>query len=154
MRFVLFRNVRPTVAGKTLFQAMNDGDVRVLFGSTQMLGTGVNAQKRVVCIHHLDIPWVPKDLEQRDGRGQRHGNDVAKLYAGNNVDILIYAVEKTLDSYKFNLLHCKATFISQLKRGALGTKNNRRGRDGRAERHELLGIYGYSQRQHRPSRKG
>ena len=49
---------------KTLFQAMNDGDVRVLFGSTQMLGTGVNAQKRVVCIHHLDIPWVPKDLEQ------------------------------------------------------------------------------------------
>ena len=107
---------------KTLFQAMNDGDVRVLFGSTQTLGTGVNAQKRVVCIHHLDIPWVPKDLEQRDGRGQRHGNDVAKLYAGNNVDILIYAVEKTLDSYKFNLLHCKATFISQLKRGALGTR--------------------------------
>jgi hypothetical protein len=107
---------------KTLFQAMNDGDVRVLFGSTQMLGTGVNAQKRVVCIHHLDIPWVPKDLEQRDGRGQRHGNDVAKLYAGNNVDILIYAVERTLDSYKFNLLHCKATFISQLKRGALGTR--------------------------------
>ena len=41
---------------KTLFQAMNDGDVRVLFGSTQTLGTGVNAQKRVVCIHHLDIP--------------------------------------------------------------------------------------------------
>ena len=107
---------------KTLFQAMNDGDVRVLFGSTQTLGTGVNAQKRVVCIHHLEIPWVPKDLEQRDGRGQRHGNDVAKLYAGNNVDILIYAVEKTLDSYKFNLLHCKATFISQLKRGALGTR--------------------------------
>ena len=107
---------------KTLFQAMNDGDVRVLFGSTQTLGTGVNAQKRVVCIHHLDIPWVPKDLEQRDGRGQRHGNDVAKLYAGNNVDILIYAVERTLDSYKFNLLHCKATFISQLKRGALGTR--------------------------------
>ena len=107
---------------KALFQAMNDGDVRVLFGSTQMLGTGVNAQKRVVCIHHLDIPWVPKDLEQRDGRGQRHGNEVAKLYAGNNVDILIYAVEKTLDSYKFNLLHCKATFIAQLKSGALGAR--------------------------------
>lgn len=107
---------------KAVIQAMNDGDVRVLFGSTQMLGTGVNAQKRVVCIHHLDIPWVPKDLEQRDGRGQRHGNEVAKLYAGNNVDIQIYAVEKTLDSYKFNLLHCKATFIDQLKSGALGAR--------------------------------
>ncbi len=107
---------------KAVIQAMNDGDVRVLFGSTQMLGTGVNAQQRVVCIHHLDIPWVPKDLEQRDGRGQRHGNEVAKLYAGNNVDIQIYAVEKTLDSYKFNLLHCKATFIAQLKSGALGAR--------------------------------
>ena len=107
---------------KAIIQAMNDGDVRVLFGSTQMLGTGVNAQKRVVCIHHLDIPWVPKDLEQRDGRGQRHGNEVAKLYAGNNIDIQIYAVEKTLDSYKFNLLHCKATFIAQLKSGALGAR--------------------------------
>ena len=107
---------------KAVIQAMNDGDVRVLFGSTQMLGTGVNAQQRVVCIHHLDIPWVPKDLEQRDGRGQRHGNEVAKLYAGNNVDIQIYAVEKTLDSYKFNLLHCKATFIHQLKSGALGAR--------------------------------
>ena len=107
---------------KALIQAMNDGDVRVLFGSTQMLGTGVNAQQRVVCIHHLDIPWVPKDLEQRDGRGQRHGNEVAKLYAGNNIDIQIYAVEKTLDSYKFNLLQCKATFISQLKTGALGAR--------------------------------
>ena len=107
---------------KAVIQAMNEGDVRVLFGSTQMLGTGVNAQQRVVCIHHLDIPWVPKDLEQRDGRGQRHGNEVAKLYAGNNVDIQIYAVEKTLDSYKFNLLHCKATFIAQLKSGALGAR--------------------------------
>ena len=107
---------------KAVIQAMNDGDVRVLFGSTQMLGTGVNAQQRVVCIHHLDIPWVPKDLEQRDGRGQRQGKEVAKLYAGNNVDIQIYAVEKTLDSYKFNLLHCKATFIAQLKYGALGAR--------------------------------
>ena len=107
---------------KAVIQAMNDGDVRVIFGSTQMLGTGVNAQKRAVCIHHLDIPWVPKDLEQRDGRGQRQGNEVAKLFAGNNIDIIIYAVEKTLDSYKFNLLHCKATFIAQLKSGALGAR--------------------------------
>ena len=107
---------------KAVIQAMNDGDVRVLFGSTSMLGTGVNAQKRAVCIHHLDTPWRPSDLTQRDGRAIRAGNEIAKLYADNKVDVIIYAVEKSLDSYKFNLLHCKATFIAQLKSGALGAR--------------------------------
>ena len=109
-------------ARKAVIQAMNDGDVRVLFGSTSMLGTGVNAQKRAVCIHHLDTPWRPSDLTQRDGRAIRAGNEIAKLYADNKVDVIIYAVEKSLDSYKFNLLHCKATFIAQLKSGALGAR--------------------------------
>ena len=107
---------------KAVIQAMNDGDVRVLFGSTSMLGTGVNAQRRCVAIHHADTPWRPSDLTQRDGRGIRAGNEIAKLYADNKVDVIIYAVEKSLDSYKFNLLHCKATFIDQLKSGALGTR--------------------------------
>lgn len=107
---------------KAVIQAMNDGDVRVLFGSTSMLGTGVNAQRRAVCIHHLDTPWRPSDLTQRDGRAIRAGNEIAKLYADNKVDVIIYAVEKSLDSYKFNLLHCKATFIDQLKSGALGAR--------------------------------
>ena len=107
---------------KAVIQAMNDGDVRVLFGSTSMLGTGVNAQKRAVCIHHLDTPWRPSDLTQRDGRAIRAGNEIAKLYADNKVDVIIYAVEKSLDSYKFNLLHCKATFIAQLKSGAMGAR--------------------------------
>ena len=107
---------------KAVIQAMNDGDVRVLFGSTSMLGTGVNAQKRCVAVHHLDTPWRPSDLTQRDGRAIRAGNEVAKLYADNKVDVIIYAVEKSLDSYKFNLLHCKATFIDQLKSGALGAR--------------------------------
>ena len=101
---------------------MNSGDVRVLFGSTSMLGTGVNAQKIAVCIHYLDIPWHPSDLTQRDGRAIRAGNEIAKLYADNKVNVIIYAVEKSLDSYKFNLLHCKATFIDQLKSGALGAR--------------------------------
>ena len=107
---------------KAVIEAMNSGDVRVLFGSTSMLGTGVNAQQRAVCIHHLDTPWRPSDLTQRDGRAIRAGNEIAKLYADNNVDVIIYAVEKSLDSYKFNLLHCKATFIDQLKSGALGAR--------------------------------
>ena len=107
---------------KAVIEAMNTGDVRVLFGSTSMLGTGVNAQQRAVCIHHLDTPWRPSDLTQRDGRAIRAGNEIAKLYADNKVDVIIYAVEKSLDSYKFNLLHCKATFIDQLKSGALGAR--------------------------------
>ena len=107
---------------KAVIEAMNSGDVRVLFGSTSMLGTGVNAQRRCVAIHHLDTPWRPSDLTQRDGRGIRAGNEIAKLYADNKVDVIIYAVEKSLDSYKFNLLHCKATFIDQLKSGALGAR--------------------------------
>ena len=109
-------------ARKAVIAAVNEGSVRVLFGSTSMLGTGVNAQKRCVAIHHLDTPWRPSDLAQRDGRGVRAGNEIAKLYADNKVDVIIYAVEKSLDSYKFNLLHCKQTFISQLKSGALGAR--------------------------------
>ncbi len=81
-----------------------------------------NTQQRAVCIHHLDTPWRPSDLTQRDSRAIRAGNEIAKLYADNKVDVIIYAVEKSLDYYKFNLLHCKQTFISQLKRGAMGLR--------------------------------
>ena len=107
---------------QSIIQAMNEGKVRVLFGSTDMLGTGVNAQQRAVAVHHLDTPWRPSDLAQRDGRAIRKGNETAKLYADNQVDIVIYAVEKSLDSYKFNLLHNKQLFISQLKSGAMGAR--------------------------------
>ena len=81
-----------------------------------------NTQQRAVCIHHLDTPWRPSDLTQSDSRAIRAGNEIAKLYADNKVDVIIYAVEKSLDYYKFNLLHCKQTFISQLKRGAMGLR--------------------------------
>ena len=105
-----------------LIEQVNLGYVRVLFGSTSMLGTGVNLQERVVAVHHLDTPWRPSDLEQRDGRAIRKGNEVARIYANNQVDVIIYAVERSLDSYKFNLLHLKQTFINQLKRGQLGVR--------------------------------
>ena len=109
-------------ARKAVIDAMNEGKVRVLFGSTSMLGTGVNAQKRAVAIHHLDTPWRPSDLAQRNGRAVRKGNEIAKKFANDKVDVIIYAVEKSLDAYKFNLLHCKQTFISQLKSGAMGSR--------------------------------
>lgn len=109
-------------AKQKMIDDVNDGKVRVLFGSTTMLGTGVNAQKRVVAVHHLDTPWRPSDLEQRDGRAIRKGNEIAKLYNDNCVDVLIYAVQRSLDAYKFGLLNNKQTFISQLKRGQLGVR--------------------------------
>lgn len=109
-------------AKKAMIAAMNRGDIRVLFGSTEMLGTGVNAQKRAVAVHHLDTPWVPSALEQRDGRAIRRGNEVAKRFADNTVDVIIYAVERSLDSYKFNLLHNKQVFINQLKTNSLGSR--------------------------------
>lgn len=109
-------------AKKAMVDAMNRGDIRIIFGSTSMLGTGVNAQQRAVAIHHLDTPWRPSDLEQRNGRAIRKGNLIAKEFADNKVDVIIYAVERSLDSYKFNLLHNKQLFINQLKTNTLGSR--------------------------------
>ena len=120
IRFI--QEAKTDKARKAMIADMNSGKIRVLFGSTEMLGTGVNAQKRCVAIHHLDAPWRPSDLEQRDGRGIRKGNEIAKLYADNKVDVIIYAVEKSLDAYKFGLLHNKQLFIRQLKNNSLGSR--------------------------------
>ncbi|WP_298108338.1 N-6 DNA methylase [uncultured Bacteroides sp.] len=108
-------------ARKRLFEDMNSGRVRVLFGSTTMLGTGVNAQQRAVAVHHLEIPWRPADMEQRNGRAVRKGNTV-KLWGGNVVDIVIYGTEKTLDAYKFNLLKNKQMFINQINNGTIAVR--------------------------------
>jgi hypothetical protein len=120
IRFI--QEAKTETARKALISGMNEGNIRVLFGSTEMLGTGVNAQKRAVAVHHLDSPWRPSDLEQREGRAIRKGNEVAKLHADNKLDVIIYAVEKSLDSYKFNLLHNKQLFITQLKNNNMGTR--------------------------------
>jgi hypothetical protein len=98
-----------------LFNKMNNGDIRILLGSTEKAGTGLNVQQRVVAMHHLDIPWKPSELEQRNGRGARQGNLIAKERYNNQVQNYIYAVEQSLDNYKFNLLKNKQTFISQMK---------------------------------------
>lgn len=108
-------------ARKKLFTDMNNGTVRVLFGSTSMLGTGVNAQQRAVAVHHLEVPWRPADLEQRNGRAVHKGNTV-KFWGGNVVDIIIYGTEKTLDAYKFNLLRNKQLFINQINNGTIAVR--------------------------------
>lgn len=105
-----------------LFKRMNHGEIRVLLGSTEKAGTGLNVQARVVAMHHLDIPWKPSELEQRNGRGARQGNVVAKNHFENKVESYIYATERSLDNYKFNLLKNKQTFISQMKESSLNVR--------------------------------
>ncbi|HEY4198751.1 MAG TPA: helicase-related protein, partial [Mucilaginibacter sp.] len=107
---------------KDLFKKMNAGEIRILIGSTEKAGTGLNVQERIVAMHHLDIPWKPSELEQRDGRGARQGNWLAKMFYGNKVRNFIYAVEQSLDNYKFNLLKNKQTFISQMKNNELSVR--------------------------------
>jgi N12 class adenine-specific DNA methylase len=107
---------------KELFNKMNAGEIRLLIGSTEKAGTGLNVQERIVAMHHLDIPWKPSELEQRDGRGARQGNWLAKMHYGNKVSNFIYAVEQSLDNYKFNLLKNKQIFISQMKNNELAVR--------------------------------
>jgi len=106
-----------------LFKKVNSGSIRILLGSTDMLGTGSNVQARVVAQHDLDIPWRPSDLEQRDGRGARQGNWLAKQHFNNKVRKFIYATEQSLDNYKFNLLKNKQLFISQMKNNQLNVRS-------------------------------
>ncbi|QKJ32837.1 DNA methylase [Mucilaginibacter mali] len=106
-----------------LFKKMNRGDIRILIGSTEKAGTGLNVQERVIAMHHLDIPWKPSELEQRNGRGARQGNKLAKSGYGNKVQNFIYAVEQSLDNYKFNLLKNKQNFISQMKNCELSQRS-------------------------------
>lgn len=105
-----------------LFRKMNEGSIRILLGSTDKAGTGLNVQRRVVAMHHLDIPWKPSEFEQRNGRGARQGNVIAKRHYGNEVKNFIYAVEQSLDNYKFNLLKNKQTFITQMKNAELSVR--------------------------------
>jgi N12 class adenine-specific DNA methylase len=105
-----------------LFRKMNNGEIRILLGSTEKAGTGLNVQRNVIAMHHLDIPWKPSELEQRNGRGARQGNILAKENYGNKVKAYIYAVEQSLDNYKFNLLKNKQTFISQMKNCELNVR--------------------------------
>ena len=102
-----------------LFRDVNNGNVRVLIGSTKKLGTGVNVQERVIAMHHLDIPWRPSDFEQRIGRGGRQGNRMAKDFRENTVRSYVYAVNRTLDAYQFNILSNKQKFISQIKNSSI-----------------------------------
>ena len=98
---------------QALFDRVNSGAVRVLIGSTEKCGAGTNVQKRLVALHHLDTPYRPSDMEQREGRIIRQGN------TNDKVKIFTYVTERTFDSYSYQILENKQRFISQINRGDL-----------------------------------
>jgi N12 class adenine-specific DNA methylase len=98
---------------KTLFDAVNAGRVRILLGSTEKMGAGTNVQKRLKAEHHLDAPWRPRDIEQREGRILRQGND------NTVVDIYRYVTEGSFDAYMWQTLETKARFIQQVMNGSV-----------------------------------
>jgi hypothetical protein len=93
---------------QSLFEKVRNGSVRVLIGSTQKMGTGTNVQKRLVALHHLDAPWKPAEVEQRDGRILRQGNE------NEEVAIYRYVTEGSFDAYMWQALETKAKFIGQV----------------------------------------
>lgn len=100
---------------RAFFESVNDGKVRVVVGSSKKMGVGVNMQERIIAMHHLDIPWTPHLIEQREGRGVRQGNLACKKYCDNKLPIYTYATKGTLDAYKYYLVDLKQKFINQIK---------------------------------------
>jgi N12 class adenine-specific DNA methylase len=94
-----------------LFRDVRAGKVRILFGSTQKMGTGANVQERLIALHHLDAPWRPADVEQRDGRILRQGN------TNPEVQVFRYVTEQSFDAYMWQTLETKARFIGQVMTG-------------------------------------
>ncbi|MCC6628221.1 MAG: methyltransferase domain-containing protein [Chloroflexi bacterium] len=99
-----------------LYAAMNAGTVRVLIGSTAKLGAGVNVQQRLYALHHLDAPWRPGDVEQRNGRILRQGNGHPAVH------IFQYVTRGSFDAYIWQILETKAAFIDQLMAGKIGER--------------------------------
>jgi N12 class adenine-specific DNA methylase len=94
-----------------LFRSVRAGKTRILFGSTQKMGSGTNVQERLIALHHLDAPWRPADVEQRDGRILRQGNK------NPIVQIFRYVTEGSFDAYMWQTLETKAKFITQVMSG-------------------------------------
>jgi len=100
------QDFKKSEAKQKLFAAVNGGKVRVLIGSTQTMGTGVNAQQRLAALHHLDVPWLPSDIEQREGRIERQGNQ------NPEIGIYAYATLGSVDATSWQLLERKSRFIA------------------------------------------
>ena len=100
---------------KGLFEKVRSGDVRILLGSTEKMGVGVNVQDRLYGLHHIDAPVRPMDFEQRNGRILRQGNNYALW--GKPVNVVTYGVQGTLDATAYDRLRIKQNFINQMMKG-------------------------------------
>lgn len=101
-------NAKTEMQKKELFNKVREGNVRVLMGSTAKMGAGTNVQQKLIALHHIDCPWRPSDLQQREGRIIRQGNE------NEEVEIYSYVTEQTFDSYLYQLVESKQKFISQI----------------------------------------
>ncbi len=104
-------SAKTEVQKKELFGKVRSGQIRVLLGSTQKMGAGTNVQKKLIALYHLDCPWRPADLQQREGRIVRQGNE------NPEVDIYTYVTENTFDAYLYQLVEGKQKFIGQIMTG-------------------------------------
>ena len=91
-----------------LFKEVRTGKKKILIGSTDQCGTGVNVQKHLVAMHHIDCPWKPSCIEQREGRGIRQGNE------NEEIAVYRYVTKGTFDAYSWSLIENKQRFISQI----------------------------------------
>ncbi|PJG47237.1 lactate dehydrogenase [Sphingobium sp. LB126] len=98
-------------AKQRLFNDINHGRKPITFGSTAMMGTGANAQQRLVAMHHLDVPWLPSDIEQREGRIERQGNQ------NDEIELYGYATSGSMDATNWQMLERKARFINMAMSG-------------------------------------
>lgn len=119
MQIAFVHDAKTDIQRRRLFGAVNRADVRVLIGSTSKLGTGVNVQERLVAVHHLDVPWKPADLSQRDGRLIRQGNRNAKVYRYR------YITSGTFDAYSWQIVENKQRFIGRFMSGSLADRETR-----------------------------
>ena len=101
---------------QVLFDDVRNGNVRIILGSTEKCGAGTNMQDNLVALHHLDTPYRPSDLAQREGRIVRQGNKNAEVW------IYTYVTERTFDSYSYQILENKQKFITQIDRGDLSVR--------------------------------
>lgn len=101
-------DAKTEVQKSALFSKVRAGQVRVLIGSTFKMGAGTNVQRKLVALHHLDIPWRPSDIEQREGRMIRQGNE------NDHVEVYRYVTKGTFDAYMWQTIENKQKFISQI----------------------------------------
>lgn len=94
-----------------LFEKVKTGEIRILIGSTEKMGAGMNVQDKLIALHHLDVPWRPADLTQRNGRILRQGNE------NEEISIFNYITEQTFDAYLWQILEQKQKYISQIMTG-------------------------------------